>query len=332
MLALRLNSNTFAVTEKEAQLFRESGIELVARETLHQETRLDEIDALLVVSAKVRSEVVDGLRRCRVISRYGIGVDNIDVEQATRSGIVVTNVPDFCTSEMADHTMALLLALARSLLEMDRRTRSGKWQARTEVPAHRVAGKTLGLVGFGRIARAVARRALAFDLQVMAYDPYIQDSTIPMVGLDELLRSSDFVSLHLPLTPEARGLIGKRELRLMRPGSYLLNTARGGLVDEEALVDALREHRIAGAGIDVYQSLAMFDPDPAEIDHPLFHLENVIVTPHSGGCSVEALESLKVDGARQAIAVLQGRRPTNFVNPQVIPRQAFNEEAGAATN
>ncbi|MEJ7609148.1 MAG: SDR family NAD(P)-dependent oxidoreductase, partial [Bryobacteraceae bacterium] len=312
-------------TKDEARLFAEAGIELLAQEQIEGGAALDEVDALLVVSAKIPGDVIDRLVRCRVISRYGTGVDNVDVEYATRVGIAVTNVPDFCTGEMADHTMALLLALSRNVLEMDRRTRQGRWQARVEVPAHRIAGRTLGLVGLGRIARAVALRALAFDLHVVAYDPYMQQevagrSQVPLLALDELLETSDFVSLHLPLSPETRGLIGERELSLMRPGSYLLNTARGGLVDEKALVQALRDKRIAGAGIDVYESLAMFDPHPVRIEHALFHLDNVIVTPHSGGCSVEALDQLKTEGARQAIAVLQGERPSNFVNPQVTPR------------
>lgn len=335
MQALRLNSNTFFVTDEEARVFAEAGINLILQEQAEAGVNLEEVDALLVVAAKISSDVLVRLKRCRVISRYGTGVDNVNVEHATQLGIVVTNVTDFCTSEMADHTLALLLGLSRNLLEMDRRTRRGGWQARVEVSAHRLAGKTLGLVGFGRIARAVAKRALAFDLQVVAYDPYVEQesagrSKIPLLGLDELLKTSDFVSLHLPLSPETRRLIGARELNLMRPDSYLLNTARGGLVDEKALVQALRDKRIAGAGIDVYESLAMFDPHPAQIEHDLFHLDNVIVTPHSGGCSVEALDQLKTEGAHQAIAVLRGERPSNFVNPQVTPRLPFRAEAGAA--
>ncbi len=333
MRALRLNNASFVASEDEARLFAENGIELILQEQFEGGAPLDQVDALLVVSAKVGRNVIDRLRRCRVISRYGTGVDNVDVEHATRVGVVVSNVPDFCTGEMADHTLALLLALSRNLLEMDRRTRHGKWQARVEVPAHRIAGRTLGLIGLGRIARAVAQRALAFDLQVVAYDPYVQPEAAggtPMLSLNKLLETSDFVSLHLPLTPETRGIIGQRELNMMRPDSYLLNTARGGLVDEKALVRALREHRIAGAGIDVYESLAMFDLDPVQIDHDLFHLENVIVTPHSGGCSIEALNQLKIEGARQAIAVLQGDRPAHFVNPQVTPRLPLRAKAGAA--
>ncbi len=260
-----------------------------------------------------------------MIVRYGSGTDNVDVQRATGRGIVVANVPGFCLSEVADHTMALLLAAARKLLLMDRYTRTGRWQARSEEEVRRVAGKTLGLVGFGSIAQQVARRAGAFDLRVVAYDPYLdrgraQSLGVLQVGLEELLEESDFVSLHVPLSSQTSHMIGETQLRQMKAGSILINTARGGLVDEAALVRALSEGWIAGAGIDVYENLPMFELHPAFIRHPLFDLENVVLTPHSAGSSIEALEQLKLDGAREAVTVLSGRLPQHWVNPSVIPR------------
>jgi D-3-phosphoglycerate dehydrogenase len=192
------------------------------------------------------------------------------------------------------------------------------------VPTHRLAGRTLGLVGFGRTAQALARRARCFDLRVLVYKPGL-DSAAERLGvqptdLDTLLAQSDFVSLHVPLTSATRHMMGEREFRLMKPGAYLINTARGGVVDENALLKALSEGWIAGAGIDVYETLSMFDPNPSEIDHPLFHLKNVILTPHSGGCSQESLEHSMSEASRQAISALTGEWPSNCVNPQVTPR------------
>jgi D-3-phosphoglycerate dehydrogenase / 2-oxoglutarate reductase len=328
MHALRLNAETFPVTRDEAQQFLAAEVRVSAAESIDDpiaRSLLSSVDALLVVSAKVKRDAIDQLERCRVIVRYGSGTDNIDVQRATERGIVVANVPDFCLSEVADHTMALLLGTARRLILMDRYTRTGHWQARGEGKVRRIAGKTLGLVGFGAIAQAVARRAAAFDLKVVAHDPYLDRGRARTLGvaeapLDQLLREADFVSLHVPLSEQTLHMIGEKELRKMKPESILINTARGGLVDEVALVRALAEGWIAGAGIDVYEKLPMFDQHPVYIHHPLFDLDNVALTPHSAGTSVEGLEQLKLDGARAAVAVLSGRPPQNWVNPSVISR------------
>jgi D-3-phosphoglycerate dehydrogenase / 2-oxoglutarate reductase len=328
MDALRLNSETFPITNAEIEEFSANGVHLSAAESIDEplsRSLLPSIDALLVVSAKVKADLIDQLERCRVIVRYGSGTDNVDVQRATERGIVVANVPDFCLSEVADHTMALLLGTARKLILMDRYTRNGHWQARGEGKVRRIAGKTLGLVGFGAIAQAVARRATAFDLKVVAYDPHLDRGRARTMGvveasLDQLLREADFVSLHVPLSDQTLHMIAEKELRKMKPESILINTARGGLVDEAALVRALAEGWIAGAGIDVYEKLPMFDQHPVFIHHPLFDLDNVVLTPHSAGSSVEGLEQLKLDGARAAVTVLSGRPPQNWVNPSVISR------------
>lgn len=330
-IVLRLNSDTFPQTEEERHELYAAGLDVRSREALGPadlETLLPAISTLLVVSAKIPAQVMERLENCRIISRYGSGTDNIDVAAATRHGILVTNVPEFCLSEVADHTMALLLGTARKLLIMDRHTRTGQWQARVRVPVRRIAGRVLGLVGFGRIGQEVARRARSFDLHVIAFDPRFNTKIggalqVESVGLEHLLRASDFVSLHVPLTDETLHLIAEAQLRSMKAGAILINTARGGVVDEQALLRALEEHWIAGAGIDVYESLEMFGPKPGRTDHPFFHLENVLLTPHSASCSEESLEELMREGARQAVAVLRGEWPAHCVNPAVVPRIAL---------
>jgi D-3-phosphoglycerate dehydrogenase / 2-oxoglutarate reductase len=329
MKVLRLNSSTFPMTSEEHREYQQAGVEVVCRETVNESQDsglLRDVDALAIVSAKARGGLISCLEKCKVISRYGNGIDNVDVSAATSCGIVVTNVPDFCVSELADHTLALLLGLARKLLIMDRCTRTGAWQARIEQPVRRVAGKTLGLVGFGRTAQEISRRAVTFDLCVVATDPCIDSAACVRLGVKpvsfaDLLENSDFVSLHVPLTPNTFHLIGEPELRRMKTSAFLINTARGAAVDEGALVKALEEGWIAGAGLDVYENLGMFDLNPRIPDHPLFKMQNIILTPHSGGCSVESLEELYLQGARHVVIVLtEGKWPPHCVNPQVVPR------------
>ncbi len=332
--ALRVNAETFPPTFAETSAFGAAGVNVASTESVESELAdglLPFIDALLIVSAKIRREAIDKLKRCRVIVRYGSGTDNVDVEYASEKGIVVANVPDFCLSEVADHTMTLLLAVARKLIVMDRHTRNGRWQARAQEKVRRIAGKTLGLVGFGSISQQVARRASAFDTKVIAYDPFIdhvraQSLGVGVVELDDLLRQADFLSLHAPLNKHTLHIIGEAELRKMKPESILVNTSRGGLVDEVALIRALTEGWISAAGIDVYESLPMFDPNPVFAHHPLFDFDNVILTPHTAGTSVESLEQLMLTGAREAIEVLSGRKPHNWVNPTVIPRVPLDVE------
>jgi len=327
MKILRLNARSFPVTASEKTEYELLGCELIACEEVERgDPSLSDAVALSVVSAKVSEEFIDKLHTCRVIARYGSGTDNIDVPAATARGIVVTNVPDFCLSEMADHTMALLLGLARKLLTMDRCTRTGAWQARVQQRLRRVHGKRLGLVGFGRIAQAVAERARSFGLEIWAFDPvFNQEEALRLkvtpASLDDLLRTSDFISLHLPLAQSTFHLIGEEQFQKMKTSAVLINTARGAVVDEQALVRALSEGRIAGAGLDVYEGLSMFEPAPAVLSHPLFSMENVILTPHCGGCSEESLEELVHEGARQAVSVLKGEWPRHCVNRDVVPRR-----------
>jgi D-3-phosphoglycerate dehydrogenase len=312
--AIRLNAKTFPLTAEEKEIYSEAGFALIEAESPNLElfAAHPETVALCVVSAKVTSTMIDHLPNLKVISRFGSGTDNIDSGAAAARGIRITNIPEFCLSEVADHTMALLLASARKLLVMDKATRTGQWLARVQEKMHRIEGRQLGLIGFGRIAQEVAKRAIPFGLRVVVADPQLDRDAAKAIGatpveLNELLASSHFVSLHVPLTPGTRHMLGKSQFEMMRPDAILINTARGAVVDEVALVDALQEQRIAGAALDVYEGLDMFGPDPKAVDHPLFHLPNVVLSPHAAACSEESLSTLMRRGAQNAVtAVLEG--------------------------
>jgi len=331
--AVRLNVNSYPVLPFEKDELAKVGAELVCIEGSSSNeivTVAYDADALFVVSAKVRKEVIDKLQKCRIIARMGTGIDNIDVDSATSMGIIVTNVPDFCISEMADHAMALLLSVARKIVILDKRTRNCEWEARVREHLKRINGKSLGLIGFGHIAREVALRAKPFGLSVFAYDPYVVKKVFNEYGVKEesltyIIENCDFISLHIPLTKETHHLIGEKEFRSMKRSAVLINTARGAVVDEDALIRALSEGWVAGAGIDVYEKINVFDESEKKVDSPLFVLENVVLTPHAGGCSDEALEEVKKKAVNEVIRVLSGKWPKNCVNPTVIPRAPLTE-------
>ena len=275
-------------------------------------------DGIMTCFAQVTPAVVRAARRCRVISRYGVGVDNIAVGTATGLGIPVAYVPDYCVDEVSDHTMALLLAWNRQVGFYDRIAKAGRWAGTPSPhPLTRLRGQTLGIIGFGRIGRAVAGKARAFGLSVLVYDPYLPgDAALPAgvmaASLDDALAAADYVSVHTPLNDETRGLIGERALSLMKPSAYLINCARGPIVDEGALYAALRDGGIAGAGLDVMESAA---PPP---EHPLFALDNVIVTPHIAFLSEQSVRELQIRTAQATVAALQGRMPEFLVNPAAL--------------
>jgi len=304
--------------------------ELVATEAADEDgliANLREVDVVLVAAAQITRRVLEGLPRCRAVVRYGIGVDNVDLEAATDCGIVVAHVLDFCTEEVSNHAIALLLALARRLLPLHRDATAGRWrqpQAWTLAPLH---GQTLGIVGFGNIGRAVARKAGAFGMRLLTHDPYGEPKAAEELGarlvpLGELLAESDYVSLHTPLTPETRHLIGAAELRAMKPSAVLINTARGPVVDEAALVGALTSGGIAAAGLDV------FEEEPLPVDSPLCRLENVVLTPHVASVSPEAMRRLREEVGQAAADVLRGRRPKYVANPAVRPRVPLEARDG----
>jgi D-3-phosphoglycerate dehydrogenase len=340
--AVRLNAVTYPVEPAERQELARAGIQLTDIEGQTPGEILAaarDCDALLVVSSRLPRAVIEELSRCRVISRLGAGTDKIDVCAATERGIVVANVPDFCLNEQAEHTMALLLAWTRQLPFMFDAMRKGQWTARNHGGVHRLAGQTLGLLGFGASAQAVALRATAFDLRVIAWarNPQKHEACARRMGvalksLDQTLAESDFVSLHLPLNPETRGILNATRLNLLSPTAVLINTARGALVDEAALVNVLEERRIAGAALDVFEGIDVFAIPGEPQRHPFFELDNVIMTPHCAGSSVESALESKMRGARHAACVLSGCWPPHIVNPDVIPRTPlkFTEASGAA--
>jgi D-3-phosphoglycerate dehydrogenase / 2-oxoglutarate reductase len=328
--AVRLNALTYPVEPDERAELERVGAELVAVEGQAADEVLAaaaDCDALLVVSARVPEAVLDRLARCRVVARLGAGTDRIDVDAATRRGIVVANVPDFCLHEQAEHTLALLLAFARRLPHMTAALRRGDWSARHHPGVHRLAGRLLGLVGFGASARMVAAKASGFGLNLQAWarnparhQEEARGLNVELVALERMLAEADFLSVHLPLTPETRHLLGAGRLALLKPTAVLVNTSRGAIIDEEALVGMLQRGRIAGAALDVFEGIDVFGLPGTAPQHALLDLDNVILTPHCAGSSVESTLDSKVRGAHNAALVLQGRWPLFVVNPEVRPR------------
>ena len=333
VLAVRLNAETFPVEDGERAALEAAGAQLVCIEGQQPEDQIAaarDCDVLLVVSSYLPAQVITALTRCRTIARLGAGTDRIDIDAATRCGIVVSNVPDFCLSEQADHTMTLLLAFARRLPTMQQAMHRGNWTARAHSGVHRIAGRSLGLIGFGASAQAVAQRARGFDLRLLAwtrspekYRARAEELGVELVTFDALLQSCHFVSLHLPLAPDTRGMLGAAQLASMRPDAVLVNTSRGAIIDEAALVDCLQRRAIAGAALDVFSGIDVFARPGHPQAHPLLELDNVIATPHCAGSSVESTRESKVRGAQHAAQVLQGHWPTHIVNPLVTPRMAL---------
>lgn len=275
-------------------------------------------DGILVTYAPITERVIDSLVKCRIISRYGIGLDNIDLAAATRRGILVTYVPDYCVNEVSDHAMALLLAWARRITLLDRAVHDGDWDFRPFRPFPRLAGKTLGLLGFGKIGRAVAGKAGAFNMRVLTHDPYVtedmaQQHCCELVRCrEELFSASDVISVHMPLTPETRGSIGARELSLMKDTAFLINTARAEIIDEDALYEALRAGRPAGAGLDV---LANRDPG-----NKLYSLPQVILTPHAAFYSEESILELQTRAVGEVVRAFTGEPPLCPANSSATKR------------
>jgi len=277
-------------------------------------------DALLVQYARVDDAALAALPRVRVVVRYGVGVDTIDVQAAARRGVWVANVPDYGTQEVADHALALLLALARGVVRQDREVRAGRWDVNAVRPLRRLSELTLGVVGLGRIGAALARKAHAVGFRVVGHDPRGLPDELRALGvreaaLDELWGAADAVSLHLPLTAETRHLLGEEALARLRPGALVVNTARGGLVDGAALLRALEDGRVGGAGLDVLEH----EP-PGEAERALVTHERVVATPHAAWYSEESELVMKTEAAREVVRVLRGERPRSPVNAPERPR------------
>ncbi len=287
------------------------------------QTPLRESDAIItVVQPQFTGAVMDLAPRLRIIARPGIGVDNVDLAAATERGIAVVNTPDAPTTPVVEKVVGWMLMLAHRLLPADRVARDPTWKGRDDLFGNDLAGKTLGLVGIGRVGSRVAHICGgAFGVRVLAYDPYATPERAHELGielvdsLDKVLPNVDFLSVHCPLTPETRGLIGASQLHSMKRTAFLINSARFAVVQEQALVDALSNHWIAGAALDVLPT------EPAAPDHPLLHMDNVILAPHIGSFTEEGHLRMLTQAAEQVLMVLHGQRPLNLVNPEVWERR-----------
>jgi len=282
---------------------------------------IGDYDALIVRSqTQVRAEIIESGKKLKVIGRAGVGTDNIDVDAATKKGIVVVNAPTGNTVAAAEHTIALMLALARNVPQANSRLKSGKWQ-REEMVGSELRNKTLGIIGLGNVGSEVAKRAQAFEMCVVAHDPFVSNDyarnlEVDLVSMDQLLKEADFITLHVPLTAATKNLIGTKELAKLKPAARIINCARGGLIDEEAIVKAIKTGKIAGAAFDV------FDKEPLT-DSPLFKEDKIIVTPHLGASTVEAQTGVAKDVAAEVLAVLQGQFSKYAVNaPHIAPELA----------
>ena len=276
-------------------------------------------DAALCSSEPYTREVFANAPRLQVVVRYGIGVDTVDLQAATEHGVMVANFPDFCIDEVANHALVLLLDCAKKITRLDRALRQKGWSAARNllIPMGTIRGQTLGLIGFGNIGRALAQRAQTLKMQVIAYDPYVAAETfreagVEQVDLEEIARRSDYVSVHVPLTPETRGLIDAAFLSAMQPSAYFINTSRGPVVQEGDLIAALQEGKIAGAALDVYET------EPIPLDHPFCAMDNVVLTPHSASYADATFASLRRRVAQSALAVVRGGLPEFVANPAVL--------------
>lgn len=304
----------YAEYDQEIRLLREaqSGFEVLPCRN-SEEAAVESVrgaDVVLVRESRVTRRVIEAMDRCKAVIRYGIGVDNIDMAAAAERGIAVGNVPDYGTDEVSTQTVALALAVVRRLTSHDREVRAGRWSTGVTKPMYRLRGRTLGLIGYGRIARMTHEKLAGFGFgRVLVSDPHAQLAPgAQAADVDEICRQADLISLHVPLNAQTRHILDARRLALMRPTAIVVNTSRGGLIDQEALYHALAEGRILGAGLDV------FETEPPDARHPLFTLANVAVTNHIGWYSEEAMRELQLKTAQEAVRVLRGEPLTHWLN------------------
>jgi len=312
-------------TTPDATLLREAGVEIRGErcETEDDVIRIArEADVLLDGLAPITRRVLESLPRCKVVVRYGVGVDNVDLQAATDEGITIVHVPDYCVEEVSNHVITFLLAWAKQLAGLDQSVRSGDWAAGMRAPMDKVQSvhqETLGIIGAGRIGLATARKARALSMEVLVYDPYVDESKLEaeglrVVDLTQALAESDYVSLHVPLTDETHHLISHAALQTMKDTAFLINVSRGAIVDEKALIDALESKEIAGAALDV------FETEPLAADNPLCKMSNTILTPHAAHYSPLATTRARTQIAEEVLRALRGEWPLNIANPAVKKR------------
>jgi len=304
-----------SISDKPIKMLTEKGYEIQINNTgrpYKKEEMLNlirDVDGIIIGIDELSAEIIEEANELKVISKYGIGLDNIDINMATNKKIVVTNTPTANVDAVADLAFGLILSLARRVPEADQKTKSGKWE---KIIGKSVWEKTLGIIGLGKIGRQVAKRAQGFEMRILAFDivkdkKFAQKYGVKYVDLEKLLQKSDYISIHIPLNDDTRGMISYRELGKIKKEAFLINTSRGGIVDEEALYDALRNNKLRGAALDVYEN------EPIQ-ETPLKELNNVIMTPHIGAYTEEAIENMGIQAAQSLIDVLEGREPQNRVN------------------
>jgi D-3-phosphoglycerate dehydrogenase len=317
MIKVVVTDHPFESLEVEAAILQPLGCELVTQKQAPPPAGLARLvadaDHILTVFAPVTAAVVAAMQKARLIVRYGVGVDNIDLEAARARGIPVCNVPDYCMDEVADHTLALILAVTRRVVINCNQVRAGRWKLTAPAAMRTLCDLTVGVIGLGRIGREVVRRLQGFRCRVLAHDPALTPDEIRSrggepAGFDDVLRQSDLLTLHCPATAQTRHLINREAFTRMKPGAILINVARGALVDTAALVEALEQGRLAAAGLDV------FDPEPPPADSPLLRLENVVISPHAAAVSPKAIAKLRATAAGIVARAIRGEPLPNVVN------------------
>jgi len=314
-MKILITPRSFASTsDKPNDLLTEKGYEIIRNNTGRPFTNtemlnmIEDVDGIIIGIDDFNGNIIDNAKNLKVISKYGVGLDNVDLKAACEKNIIVTNTPHANSNAVADLAFALMLSLARRIPEADRKTKDDKWE---KIIGNSVWEKTLGIIGLGKIGKQLVKRAKGFNMKIFVYDinkdkEFAENYNVNYVNKEQLLKESDFISLHVPLNENTRGLIGKDELNLMKRKAFLINTSRGGLIEEDSLYKALKEGKIKGAGLDAYNN------EPPE-NSPLKELKNIIMTSHNGAYTEEAIEKMGVQAAKNLISVLEGREPKNRI-------------------
>ncbi|MFS0824500.1 C-terminal binding protein [Bacillus sp. 1P02SD] len=303
----------------EEEVLEKAGAKLIKKQCKTEQEVIEackDADGIINQYAPITRKVIENLPTVKVIARYGVGVNTIDVDAATKHGVFVANVPDYCMEEVADHALSLLFACARKIVQLNQSVKSGVWDYKVGTPIFRMNGRVLGLIGFGRIPQNLATKARVLGLELVVYDPFVSEQVVKeynakLVSLNELVEKSDFISVHTPLTKATQGLISDEQFTLAKKEAFIINTSRGPVIDEQALIRALQEGKIAGAGLDVIEQ------EPIDPTSPLLKMDNVILTPHVAWYSEESQVELKRKTAQNVADVLLGNNPTYLVNQQL---------------
>ncbi len=313
---------TWPSVDIEKGLLKEAGVETIVAPATDKDTLIDlssDVDAIMFCFAHITQDILNNATKCKIAARYGVGLDNIDIDTCTKLGIVVTSVPDYCISEVSDHVFAMLLTLNRRIVQHNNSVRALGWSS-VSLNSHiiRTSESIIGIIGFGRIGREVARKARTFGMQILTYDPILEIGTAvdgaKVVTMEQLLKESDFVTLHIPLNSSTYKIIGATQLESMKQTAILINCSRAGIIDEKALVQQLNTGKLGGVGLDVVEDMSL------NTLQPLLNMDNVIITPHTAFFSQHSVRELQRKTALSVTTLLAGKVPTNLVNPQVIGR------------